>query len=113
MGLLAVAVFCVLWLRARARLRNAEGQRDAAETALAWSAANLVTAPLVGFLWRGRGADAIANAAGNESFAEFVSGLEPAGAAQLEKALAQLRARGIPFDLAVARSDGATVALAG
>jgi signal transduction histidine kinase len=110
---LAAVVCAALWWRARAGLTAAEAQRDAAETALAWAAANLVTAPLVGFLWRGRSADAITIAAGYESFAEFVAGLEPGGAAQLEKALVELRASGSPFDLGAARIDGATVALAG
>src|SRR5258708_29787755 len=87
----AAAVFAALWWRARASLAAAEGQRDAAETALAWAAANLVTAPLAGFLWRGRSGDAIAIAAGDVSFAEFVAGLEPGGAGQLEKALIELR----------------------
>jgi len=110
---LAAAVCAALWWRARAGRIAAEAQRNAAETAAARAAANLVTAPLVGFLWRGHSADATPIAAGDESFTEFVAGLEPAGAAQLETALVELRASGSPFDLAVGRIDGASVALAG
>jgi len=110
---LAAAVCAALWWRARAGRVAAETQRDAAETEAARAAANLVAAPLVGFLWRGHSADAIAIAAGDQSFAEFVAGLEPAAAAQLEGALVELRASGGPFDLAAARKDGASVALAG
>src|SRR5712691_7973421 len=94
---IAAALFAALWWRMRASLAAAEAQRDAAETAVAWAAANLVTAPLAGFLWRDRSAAAIAIAAGDESFAEFVARLEPGGAAQLETALVELRANSSPF----------------
>ena len=110
---LAAAVCAALWWRARGGWSAAEAERDAAESAAASAVANLVTAPLVGFLWRGRSADPVAIAAGTESFAEFAAGLEPEGAAQLETALVELRANGSPFDLAATRIDGAGVALAG
>jgi signal transduction histidine kinase len=110
---LAAAVCAALLWRARAARNASEARRDAAETAAARADANLGTAPLAGFLWPGHSADAIAIAAGAESFAEFVAGLEAAAAAQLEEALVELRANGSPFDLAAARIDGASVALAG
>src|ERR1700720_592400 len=94
---LAAVICTALWWRARTGREGAEAQRDAAETAAARAAANLGTAPLMGFLWRGDSADAVAIAAGDESFAEFVAGLEPAAAAGLETALVELRANGSPF----------------
>jgi signal transduction histidine kinase len=110
---LAAAVCTALWWRARAARNAAEARRDAAETEAARAAANLGMAPLVGFLWRGGSTDAIAIGAGGEPFAEFFAALEPAGAAPLETALVELRANGTPFDLALARIDGASLALAG
>ncbi len=110
---LAAVICTALWWRARTGREAAEAQRDAAETAAARAAANLVTAPLMGFLWRGQSADAIAIAAAAQSFAEFVAGLEPAAAAGLETALVELRANATPFDIFAARKDGASVALAG
>jgi signal transduction histidine kinase len=102
-----------LTLLSRARLSKAEAQRDAAETALAWAAANLVTAPLAGFLWRGRSGDAIAIASGAESFADFTAALQPAEAALTEAAIGELRTAGTAFDITATRHDGSVVALAG
>ena len=111
--LAAVAALGGLALYARARLGAVEAQRDAAETALALTAANLVTAPLTGFLWHGRSNDAIAIASGTESFAEFIAALEPGAEARIETALAELRAAGTPFDIATSRQDGGAIALVG
>ncbi|MBV8776998.1 MAG: PAS-domain containing protein [Alphaproteobacteria bacterium] len=102
-----------LTLYARARLTQAEAERDAAQTALAWDAANLDTAPLSGFLWRGRSGDAIAIASGTEPFSDFLAALDPAAAAAVAAAVAELRAAGTAFDTAVRRNDGRSLALAG
>jgi signal transduction histidine kinase/PAS domain-containing protein len=111
--LAAVAALGGLTFYARARLGAAEARRDAAETALAASAANLATAPLTGFLWRGSKAEAIAIASGSGSLAEFLAGLEPAAAAQIGAAVDQLRTAGKAFDLTASRRDGGAMALAG
>ncbi len=111
--LIAAAVFAALWWRARVRWNAAEAAHDAAVAALAQTAATLVTAPLAGFGWRDGSTDAVAIAAGHQTFAEFVAGLELAAAARLEAALSELRGRGTPFDLAAARLDSTTVAVAG
>ncbi|HML09885.1 MAG TPA: hypothetical protein VK432_03430, partial [Stellaceae bacterium] len=102
-----------LTLRERARLSEAERARDAAETALAWAAANLVTAPLIGFLWRGRTGEAIAIASGTESFAEFIAAFDADAASLIEAAIAALRTAGTPFDMTATRCGGGAVALAG
>jgi signal transduction histidine kinase len=110
--LAAVAALGGLTFYARARLGAVEARRDAAETALAASAANLATAPLAGFLWRGK-ADSVAIASGTGTLAEFLAGLDPAAAAQIGAAVDELRAAGKEFDLTAPRRDGGAMALAG
>ncbi len=111
-GLFAAAAFGALWWRERARAADANAAQDAAEAALAESAANLVTAPLAGFLWRGPNAVPIA-AAPQETFEEFAGRLAPEAAAQLESALVRLRADESDFDLLGDYRNGESVALAG
>jgi signal transduction histidine kinase len=110
--LAAIAALGGLTFYARARLSAAEGARDAAETALAWSTANLATAPVAGFLWQGTN-EAVAIAANTGSFTDFLAQLETDAVARLGTAVVELRVNGTPFDMPAARLDGGLVALAG
>ena len=111
--LAAVAALGGLTLYARARLGKAEARRNAAEAALASSAANFATAPLAGFLWHPGASEPAAIAAAPASFTDFLAGLEPDAVARTGSAVVDLRVSGTPFDLTAARRDGGLFALAG
>jgi signal transduction histidine kinase/PAS domain-containing protein len=110
--LAAIAALGGLTFYARARLSAAEGARDAADTALAWSAANLATAPVAGFLWRGTN-EAVPIAASTGSFTDFLAQLEADAVARIGSAVVELRVNGTPFDMTAARLDGGLLSLAG
>ena len=111
--LAAVAALGGLTLYARARLGAAETRRSAAEQALAWSMANLATAPLAGFLWHPGAGEPAAIAGASGSFTDLLAELEPDAVARTGAAIVDLRVAGKAFDLTAPRRDGGLLTLAG
>jgi signal transduction histidine kinase len=116
--LLAAALFSALWLRARARLRAAVIEREAAEQRRADIAALLDTVPVAAFCWPRDGAAAMAlgglRADGvGLSYAGFLGDIEPEDAAQVSRAVDNLRQAGTAFTATVSTRGGAAYEIEG
>ena len=105
-----------LTLRERARLSQAEAQRDAAAAREERLAAIVGTAPLAGFLWRADGSESALGALPGlaaATFADFLARLDADSAERLFASAAALRASGTPFADTATLTDGTAYALSG
>jgi signal transduction histidine kinase len=106
-----------LTLHARARLSEAEANRDAAEKSRAGLGAILDTAPFAGFLWRAGGTEtalgSLPGQATAATFADFLGGLDADCARRLSAFVSTLRANGTPFADTATLADGTAYAVTG
>jgi len=113
----AAALFSALWLRARARLRAAAIDRDAAEQRRAGIAGVLDTVPLAAFCWPRDGTPEMAlgglRAGSGLSYAGFLGEIEPEDAASVSRAVEDLRQTGTAFTATVSTPGGAAYEIVG
>jgi signal transduction histidine kinase/PAS domain-containing protein len=117
-GLIAAAAFCGLWMRARARGRDAASARLAADRSGASLSAALGTMPLAAFLWQRGGEEPEAlgrprDEAAGLSYADFLKRLADEDARRVEAAVAALRHDGTPFTAALSAANGAAFTIEG
>ena len=106
-----------LTLRARVRLCEAEGRRDAAEARETRLAEIVRAAPLAGFLWGVDGTESALGALPGHAvvgtFADFLARLDADSAGRLFASAAALRANGTAFTDTATLTDGTAYALNG
>jgi signal transduction histidine kinase/PAS domain-containing protein len=101
LGVAAAGVLGTLWLSSRARRRRAEAAHAAAEQRRDEIATILATVASVAFRWP-RGDDSAAI----PGYREFLEGLDPAAAAEVEKGRQQVQRDGSPFSATIALQGG-------
>jgi signal transduction histidine kinase len=115
---IAASIFGLLWLRARASLREAVESRNAVERRRAGLAALLDTVPVAGLSWErgGRAESAIGkpSASGADlSFSAFLARLDAADASRVAAAVEELTRNGAPLSAAVTAPDGGAYEIEG